>query len=109
MCLAIRLWLMPLSLVTIFSGNLTDSNISSYTPPPSAGQSLRAKVNQLFFVFDEVLPMILKLGHFAYQNCKKELVGWINDIMTVFNPERRENLNGDITSADLGTIEPAFK
>ena len=84
-----------------FSGNLTDSNISSYTPPPSAGQSLsEPKLTNYILCSMVVLPMILKLGHFAYQNCKKELVGWINDIMTVFNPERRENLNGDITSAD---------
>ena len=84
-----------------FSGNLTDSNISSYTPPPSAGQSLsEPKLTNYILCSMVVLPMILKLGHFAYQNCKKELVGWVNDIMTVFNREQRENLNGDITSED---------
>lgn len=84
-----------------FSGNLTDSNISSYTPPPSAGQSLsEPKLTNYILCSMVVLPMILKLGHFAYQNCKKELLGWINDIMTVFNDDRQENLNGEITSRD---------
>ena len=53
-----------------FSGNLTDSNISSIPTSISGTVTLRAKVNQLYFVFDGSFAHDFKVGA-PYQNCKR--------------------------------------